>query len=377
MTRRERLMASLEGRTVDRPPVCFYEINGLDEDPADPDPFNIYSDPSWKPLLVLAREKSDRIVMRSIPVAAAPGALDELRTVERWHGEGGGLFERTTIRAGSRNLTTLTRRDRDINTVWTLEHLLKDDEDLEAWLDLPEPSEAGEPIIAEALAAEKAIGETGIIMVDTADPVCIVAQLFSLADFTVLAFSELELFHRALAKASRRLLPRTRAVAALLPGRLWRIYGPEYCTPPYLPPELFREYVTRYDTPMVEAIQAHGGFARIHSHGRIREVLEGLAETGCTGLDPIEPPPQGDVELGWVRRHYGRQMTLFGNVEVADIENLPTDRFAEKVKRALDEGTAPGGRGFVLMPTACPYGRRLKPLTMRNYEKMVELAEAF
>jgi len=315
--------------------------------------------------------------MRSIPFRQGADAIDELRTVARWRDEAGSHFERTTIRAGSRDLTMLTRRDVDINTVWTLDHLLKDGEDLKAWLDLPEPSETGEPTVDEALAAERALGDTGIVMVDTADPVCIVAQLFALADFTVIAFSERELFHKALAKVSRRLLPRTRAVAALLPGRLWRIYGPEYCTPPYLPPELFREYVTRYDKPMVEAIQAHGGFARIHSHGRIREVLEGLAETGCAGLDPIEPPPQGDVELGWVRRHYGRQMTLFGNIEIADIENLPTDRFAQKVKRALDEGTAGSGRGFVLMPTACPYGRSLKPLTIRNYEKMVELAEAF
>ena len=66
MNRRERLMATLEGRPVDRPPVNFYEINGLDEDPADADPFNIYSDPSWKPLLDLAREKTDRIVMRPV-----------------------------------------------------------------------------------------------------------------------------------------------------------------------------------------------------------------------------------------------------------------------------------------------------------------------
>ena len=33
MTRRERLRASIEGRGVDRPPVCFDEINGYDEKP--------------------------------------------------------------------------------------------------------------------------------------------------------------------------------------------------------------------------------------------------------------------------------------------------------------------------------------------------------
>lgn len=39
MTRQERLMATLRGDPVDRPPVSFYELNGLDENPDDPDPF--------------------------------------------------------------------------------------------------------------------------------------------------------------------------------------------------------------------------------------------------------------------------------------------------------------------------------------------------
>ena len=59
----------------------------------------------------------------------------------------------------------------------------------------------------------------------------------------------------------------------------------------------------------------------------------------------------------------------------SDIENLPTEQFAEKVKRALAEGTSGGGRGFVLMPSACPYGRKLSPRTMKNYEKLIEIAE--
>ena len=64
MTRRERLMRTLRGQNVDRPPVSFYEINGLDERPDD-DPYNIFSHPSWRPLIELARDHTDRIVMRS------------------------------------------------------------------------------------------------------------------------------------------------------------------------------------------------------------------------------------------------------------------------------------------------------------------------
>jgi hypothetical protein len=61
--------------------------------------------------------------------------------------------------------------------------------------------------------------------------------------------------------------------------------------------------------------------------------------------------------------------------EITDIENLPTDQLAEKVKRALEEGTSGSGRGFVLMPSACPYGRELASLTMKNYEKSIEIVQ--
>ena len=68
-------------------------------------------------------------------------------------------------------------------------------------------------------------------------------------------------------------------------------------------------------------------------------------------------------------------MTLFGNLEASDIENLPTPQFAQKIATAIREGTTGPGRGFVLMPSACPYGRVLSPLALANYRKMVEVVE--
>ena len=65
MTRRERLMATLRGEPVDRPAVNFYEVGGFDVDPSDPDEFNVYNDPSWRPLLELAEDQTDLIRMRS------------------------------------------------------------------------------------------------------------------------------------------------------------------------------------------------------------------------------------------------------------------------------------------------------------------------
>ncbi len=371
-TRRGRLMATLRGEPVDRPAVSFYELNGLDEDPDDPDPFNIYSDPSWAPLLSLTREHTDRIVMRGLRLTSGPRGLGSLGAERTVTERGSSRYERQVLRTPSRLLTGETRHDRDVNTVWVTEHLLKDVDDLRAVLALPAPEPETHIDTDPILAAETALGESGIVMIDTPDPLCLGAELFDMATFTVIALTEPALFTALLERFYAVMLPHVEAMAAALPGRLWRIVGPEFATPPFLPPRMFRSYVNRYDASLIAAIQRHGGYARLHCHGRIAQVLDAIADMHPDGLDPIEPPPQGDVQLGDVRRRCGERMVLFGNLEVSDIERLPTPQFVERVHRAIDEGTAGSGRGFVLMPSSCPYGRQLAPQTLRNYEAMID-----
>ena len=378
MTRKERLMATLRGEPVDRAPVCFYELNGIDQNEGSRDPFHIYTHPSWRTLLELTREKTDLIVMRGPRFQrGGPDALEELTTRREHIGGDGARYATTEIRAGKRVLTSRTKRHPDIDTTWTTEHLLKDEEDLEAWLALPEEGGTGAADFRHFAETEARLGDTGIMMIDIADALCHVAQLFSMADFTVIALTERALFHRALEKVQERLLQRVEAVARGWPGRLWRIVGPEYAAPPYLPPRLYEEYIVKYDRSLVDIIHKYGGFARLHQHGRLKDTLDMIARTGCMGLDPIEPPPQGDVSLEYVKRRYGEQLVLFGNLEASDIETLSESAFAQKVQTALEEGTADSGRGFVLMPSSCPYGRVLSDTALKNYYKLMEVHEKF
>ena len=375
-------MATLRGEPVDRPPVSFYEIGGFQMDPNDPDPYNIFNAPDWLPLVQLAENHTD-IIRTMSPVRARSIDPTGSSVSERWHeffredtqDDGETRVTRTVVTVAGRTLTQVTKRERQINTVWTVEHLLKDAADLEAYLSIPDEVFTEHVDTGPLEAEEAALGDRGIVMVDTEDPLC--AAAFSMEDYAVLAFTEPELFHRLLEKMALRIQPRTAETSRLFPGRLWRIYGPEYASEPYLPPRLFEQYVVRYVEPMIREIHAHGGYARIHCHGRLKNILDLIAGMGADALDPIEPPPQGDIELREVRQRHGRQLVLFGNLEIADIEMLPTARFAEKVKRALEEGTAGEGRGFVLLPSASPYGRDLSPVTLRNYETMVQLTEAW
>jgi hypothetical protein len=386
-------MATLRGEPVDRPAVNFYEIGGFDVDPSDPDEFNVYHDPSWRPLLQLAEQRSDLIRMRS-PVrsrswdpgrASVParqegragthdlqGDLTQIHhyVEEQWH------CAHTTIRIGGRTLSSTTRRDPAVDTVWTTEHLLKNTDDLQAYLELPDEFFAEEIDVAKLIEDDAKVGDRGIVMVDTEDPICAAASLFRMEDFLTIALTEPALFHRLLDKLSGPLYARTDHVSEAFPGHLWRIYGPEYAAEPFLPPRLFREYVVRYSEPLVRAIHKHGGFARVHCHGRIGAILDHLCGMGADATDPIEPPPHGDVTLDCVRRKYGEQLVLFGNIELSDIEAMEPAEFETLVKQTLADGTLGQGRGFVLMPSAAPNGRQIASRTLQNYETMVRLAES-
>ncbi|MBW2637679.1 MAG: hypothetical protein JRC86_09200, partial [Deltaproteobacteria bacterium] len=130
MNRRERLLATLKGEAVDRLAVCFYEIGGIKIDPADGDAFNVYNDPSWKPLIDLAQERTDLIRMRS-PVRAhsheswdtANGEGESVRgqffKTEQVI-EGDDLVTKLTVSVNGREMTSVTKRQKDVDTIWTV-----------------------------------------------------------------------------------------------------------------------------------------------------------------------------------------------------------------------------------------------------------------
>jgi len=391
MTSRERLMATLCGAPVDRPAVNFYEIGGFDVDPSDPDEFNVYHDPSWRPLLELAERRTDLIRMRSAvrsrswdPQFGGPPLGGKDQSDPRKRGTPNSIHQymdgqwhctRVTIQMGGRVLSKTMRRSPEVDTTWTTEHLLKNVDDLKAYLELPDEFFAEEIDIAKLHEDDAKVGDRGIVMVDTEDPICAAASLFRMEDFLTVALTEPELFHRLLDKLSRPLYARTEHVSAAFPGHLWRIYGPEYAAEPFLPPRLFKDYVVRYTEPMIRAIKKHGGFARVHCHGRLSAILDSICEMGADATDPIEPPPHGDVSLEYVRRKYGERLVLFGNIELSDIESMEPPEFERLVAQTLAAGTCGEGRGFVLMPSAAPNGRQITSRIMKNYETMVRLAE--
>jgi uroporphyrinogen-III decarboxylase len=127
---------------------------------------------------------------------------------------------------------------------------------------------------------------------------------------------------------------------------------------------------------MVELIHARGGKTRLHCHGKVGRVLDMICDAGVDGLDPCEPPPDGDIELDEAKRRcVARGVSVWGNLELKLLEQGSPEQVRAEVRRVMEQ--AKEGGGFVLMPTAAPINTPLSPKTEANYRAFIEAALEF
>jgi len=376
MTSKERLNKIFNKEIVDRPAVNFYEIGSTIPNRSTNDPYNVYSDSSWDDLFNLAEEKTD--LMRQAIFDLEPLDKDLVNSIykcEEWE-ENNSKFTKHIYNIAGKTLTSITRRDKDVDTIWTIKHLVEDMEDVKILLDLPKDFFKYKYKLKNIEKQKEELGDRGILIGDIGDPLCFVAAQFNMADYTIMALTEQENFHMLLEKFSDDIYYNVKQQVNLLPNSVFRICGSEYASEPYLPPYLYNEYEVKYTKPIVDILHKNNCIARLHSHGNLKNILPYIKNMNIDALDPIEPHGQGDVSLLEVKE-YCPDLTLLGNIEISDIETLKPEEFEKKVVTAIKEGTNDGCKNFILMPSASPYGRNISKNVLENYKLMVKLANDY
>jgi uroporphyrinogen-III decarboxylase len=365
MTSRERLLAVLMGKMPDRAPISTYELVGYDTT-------NFCNkEPSYKSLMDYIREKTDCVCMwdmasdEKLFASAHDAGIIEKR-IELLDG----VETRASVSIAGRRLTSLNRRFHSVYTTWRTERWCKDLRDVNALLSLPY-----EPVIYDArdyARIEGEVGERGVIMSSLSDPAYMVMDAMEFGDSLVYVMSEPEHFARAVNKLHGRAMQNLERSLNTRAVDLYRICGPEYLTPPYLPPECFERYVLPYVREMVELIHQKGAIARLHCHGKIGRLMDMIASTGADALDPCEAPPDGDAPIDVIKTHLGDRMTLFGNLQLKLLEKGTPDQVREETLKVM--ATAKEGGRFVIMPTAAPIDAELKQRTAENYRAFIDAA---
>jgi len=359
LSSRERLLKVLKGEKIDRVPISLYEFDGFYDSW-----IREYSE--YKEILDYAKGKTDKMYFwspewKGINQFYLTPIEKKMLKTEEWQ-DGNRRYVRITIQTPRGELQSIRVEAKGIHTVWEKEHFCKSIEDAKKFLSIP--YSAVFPDVSGFREADRRLGDEGILMVDLLDPVGMVAELFSFSDFLTLALTEEKLITELLDTVYERVY---KYVEYLLKNgviTLYRIAGPEYVIPPYLPPSYFDKFVCKYDKHLISLIHSYGGFVRIHCHGRIKQVLDKIVSMQPDALEPIEPPPDGDIELKEIKKRVGNKITLMGNIEERYFEICSKKEIDAIVHKAIKEG-APGGR-FVLLPTAMPLTTPLDPKIKEN-----------
>ena len=268
------------------------------------------------------------------------------------------------------DLTSTHRVYDNLYTTWQTEHWCKTIDDVNKMLSVP-----FEPIKYDASdydRIKKEVGDRGIIMSGAADPAYLAMELMEFGEATVWVMTETEHFAETVEEIHRRNMKNLENMLKCKTVDLYRICGPEYLTPPYLPPKFFKRFVTPYLKEMTDLIHKYGGLVRIHCHGKINKVIDEILSCGADALDPCEAPPDGDITLRELKERANGKLCLFGNIQLKSLEHAGVSEIRDIVRSCMDD--AKKGGGFVIMPTAAPINIPLSQKTEENYYAFIETA---
>lgn len=378
MNSRELLLTALECQEPDRVPISTYELVGYNSKAWE------NTDPSYAKLMNFIREKTDCICMwdptpqvsfqtmdgdaRKLGPFMETGALIDLG-VDQYR-DNNYSVTRMTAHTPKGDLSMTNKVVDDVHTIWTTEHWCKNLEDVDKALSVPFKPLQYDFSDYDRIKAE--VGENGIIMSSIPDPLCLAAELMEFGEFTIWAMTETEHFARTVNIFHERFMENLKNMLDTQVVDLYRIFGPEYATPPYLPPRFFEKFVVPYVREMTDLIHSRGGKVRLHSHGKINRVLDMILETGVDAIDPCEAPPDGDIPLAEVKKRIGDQICIFGNLQLKMLEHASAVEVEKTVIACIEDAKA--GGGFVIMPTAAPINTPLEKKTEDNYIRFIETA---
>ena len=134
----------------------------------------------------------------------------------------------------------------------------------------------------------------------------------------------------------------------------------------------YREFVLPYESQIAEAIQDEGGYVYTHTCGSIGDRLDLIFESGVQGIECLDPPPLGDVELEDAVATWGDRFLIKGNVDSVNtmLTKSPEEVFID-AKRCLTIGSQ--SRGFILS-TACSISPHVPT---ENVQALVAAARQF
>jgi uroporphyrinogen decarboxylase len=127
----------------------------------------------------------------------------------------------------------------------------------------------------------------------------------------------------------------------------------DYCLNegPFLSPEMFADYVGPYLAQLIAGYREMGFYCIKHTDGNIMPIIDQLVAARPHALHSLDP--QGGVDIAEIKRRYGKQLCLVGNVNCGLLDTGTDEQVIESARYCLRHGM-PGG-GYIFSTSNCIY----------------------
>jgi uroporphyrinogen-III decarboxylase len=134
--------------------------------------------------------------------------------------------------------------------------------------------------------------------------------------------------------------------------------------------EAYSEFVLPCESQVAQAVRAKGVHIYTHTCGAVSDRLELMFDAGVSGIECLDPPPLGDVELKDAKRRSRGRGFIKGNIDsVNTLLHGNADRILADARLRLEVGKE--GGGFILS-TACSVAPRVDRSKLQLLRDAVE-----
>lgn len=360
LSSRERLLRVFRQQPTDRMPIWLWGV----------DPMFQSRKISWAPLYDLV-EKHELDVIRwwhhRSRTPAKPAPKPERRQSDKpdmWE------YDRV-IKTPEGDLTQVHYQPKDGSPGYVKKYFIESAADAEKWLSIPHRIVQPNIEVDSYFELKGRTGDRAMLMVGIGEAMYSIQALMGSETYSVWLVMERDLLHQMIGRSYEKIENLVKYYLSHDVGDCYGWVGPELCIPPLASPEDFREFVSRYDKPIIDLIHDAGKLAWVHCHGDMGKVLADFVEMGVDCLNPIEPPPVGSLTLAEAKELIDGRMTLDGGVQNGDIDLLEPGEMERVTEETVAMGK-PGGcyiLGQTSSPTTWP---ELTEKHIANYKAFVE-----
>lgn len=141
----------------------------------------------------------------------------------------------------------------------------------------------------------------------------------------------------------------------------------------FLSRDMYAEFIVPCERQIAEAVRTEGGYSYTHTCGAIGDRLDLMCESRVSGIECLDPPPLGNVDLPDAVKELNGKMFIKGNIDpVNTLLRGDRDQVTADVSQTMNIG-ANGMDGFILS-SACSIA---PPVPPDNIKCMVDICRAF